>query len=71
MTNWPWVNLLLFFNLQGCWLIGWLRAAFLQPNMTRPTLSELDTRRFDVAIIGAGVNGAAAAQHLAADGYQG
>lgn len=35
----------------------------------RPHLSSLAGRRFDVAVIGAGVNGASAAQHLAADGY--
>ncbi|BBK43332.1 FAD-dependent oxidoreductase [Allostella vacuolata] len=32
-------------------------------------LSTLDGRRFDVAVIGAGVNGASAAQHLQAAGY--
>ena len=36
--------------------------------MRRP-LSELDGRSFAVAVIGAGVNGASAAQHLAAAGY--
>ena len=35
----------------------------------RLPLSELERRTFDVAIIGAGVNGASAAQHLAAAGY--
>src|SRR5580704_10015699 len=35
----------------------------------RQQLSELDGREFDVAIIGAGVNGASAAQNLAAAGY--
>jgi glycerol-3-phosphate dehydrogenase len=35
----------------------------------RLPLSELDRRTFDVAIIGAGVNGASAAQNLAAAGY--
>ena len=35
----------------------------------RAPLAELDGRRFDVAIIGAGVNGASAAQHLAGAGY--
>lgn len=35
----------------------------------RPPLSGLDGRQFDVAIIGAGVNGASAAQHASAAGY--
>ncbi len=35
----------------------------------RHPLSGLDGRSFDVAVIGAGVNGASAAQHLAAAGY--
>ena len=35
----------------------------------RIPLSELSGRSFDVAVIGAGVNGSAAAQHLAAAGY--
>ena len=35
----------------------------------RTPLAELDGRAFDVAVIGAGVNGASAAQHLAAAGY--
>jgi len=35
----------------------------------RRPLGELDGRRFDVAVIGAGVNGASAAQHLAGAGY--
>lgn len=35
----------------------------------RAPLSALDGRSFDVAIIGAGVNGASAAQHLAGAGY--
>jgi len=36
----------------------------------RTTLAELHGRRFDVAVIGAGINGAAAAQELAAAGYR-
>jgi len=36
----------------------------------RPSLRDLDGRRFDVAVIGAGINGASAAQHLAAAGYE-
>lgn len=35
----------------------------------RLPLADLDRRTFDVTIIGAGVNGASAAQHLAAAGY--
>jgi glycerol-3-phosphate dehydrogenase len=35
----------------------------------RPPLSAIDGRRFDVAVIGAGVNGASAAQHVAGAGY--
>jgi glycerol-3-phosphate dehydrogenase len=35
----------------------------------RPPLSALEGRTFDVAVIGAGVNGASAAQHLASAGY--
>src|SRR5918993_3103194 len=38
-------------------------------NVMRAPLSALDGRSFDVAIIGAGVNGASAAQHLAGAGY--
>jgi len=37
--------------------------------MARPSLSSLDGSTFDVAVIGAGVNGSSAAQHLAAAGY--
>lgn len=37
--------------------------------MTGGTLTPLDGRRFDVVIIGAGINGASSAQHLAAAGY--
>jgi glycerol-3-phosphate dehydrogenase len=35
----------------------------------RPSLHGLDGRSFDVIVIGAGINGASAAQHLAAAGY--
>lgn len=35
----------------------------------RPSISTLDGRRFDVVVIGAGVNGASAAQRLAGAGY--
>jgi glycerol-3-phosphate dehydrogenase len=35
----------------------------------RPSLTQLDGSSFDVVVIGAGVNGASAAQHLAAAGY--
>jgi len=38
------------------------------PDMRAP-LVDLDRRTFDVTIVGAGVNGASAAQHLAAAGY--
>jgi glycerol-3-phosphate dehydrogenase len=37
--------------------------------MPRMSLTELDGRSFDVVVIGAGANGASAAQHLAATGY--
>ena len=37
--------------------------------MQRLPLSELEGRTFDVAIVGAGVSGISAAQHLAAGGY--
>lgn len=37
--------------------------------MPRISLSELDGKVFDVAVVGAGANGASAAQHLAAAGY--
>ena len=37
--------------------------------MTRSTLSSLDAYTFDVVVIGSGINGASAAQHLVADGY--
>jgi glycerol-3-phosphate dehydrogenase len=36
----------------------------------RAQLSDLDGGKFDVAVIGAGVNGASAAQHLAAAGFR-
>jgi len=35
----------------------------------RTKVSTLDSRKFDVAVIGGGVNGASAAQHLSAAGY--
>ena len=37
--------------------------------MARQPISELDGREFDVVVIGAGVNGASGAHHLAAEGY--
>lgn len=46
----------------------WRRPAGAWPEMREP-LSALAGRRFDVAVIGAGANGASAAQHLAAAGY--
>ena len=33
-------------------------------------LNNLDGQHFDVAIIGAGINGASAAQHISAAGYR-
>ena len=39
-------------------------------NMILSSIAELDSAHFDVAIIGAGVNGASAAQHLSAAGYR-
>ena len=38
--------------------------------MTETSLESLDGRHVDVAIVGAGINGASAAQHLAAAGYR-
>jgi glycerol-3-phosphate dehydrogenase len=40
-----------------------------EAGMRRP-LQDLNGRRFDVTVIGAGVNGASATQHLAAAGYE-
>ena len=37
--------------------------------MARPKLSTLDAQEFDIVILGAGINGAASAQHLSAAGY--
>ncbi|MDH3741642.1 MAG: FAD-dependent oxidoreductase, partial [Hyphomicrobiales bacterium] len=37
--------------------------------MPNGKLTSLDGQRFDVVIIGAGINGASSAQHLAAAGY--
>lgn len=37
--------------------------------MARQALGQLDGKDFDVAVVGAGLNGVSAAQHLAADGY--
>lgn len=37
--------------------------------MSRPSVTELNDAQYDVAIIGAGINGASCAQHLAAAGY--
>ena len=36
----------------------------------RPRLAELDDSRFDVIVVGGGINGASTAQHLAAAGYR-
>jgi glycerol-3-phosphate dehydrogenase len=36
----------------------------------RPDIADLDGERFDVIIVGGGINGASTAQHLAAAGYQ-
>jgi glycerol-3-phosphate dehydrogenase len=38
--------------------------------MTTPSIGRLDGLHFDVAIVGAGINGASAAQHLGAAGYR-
>ena len=35
----------------------------------RPSLAELDGSRFDVIVVGGGINGASTAQHLEAAGY--
>ena len=42
----------------------------LKTSIPQHGLSELDQAHFDVAIIGAGINGASAAQHLSAAGYR-
>ena len=38
--------------------------------MNRSELSELSDKSFDVIVVGAGINGAGAAQHLVSDGYR-
>ena len=50
------------------WL-GPARAGLIGEGQMRSSLSDLEGRKFDVAVIGAGVNGASAAQHLAGAGY--
>src|SRR5262245_21101172 len=47
-----------------------LNYAMLRETRMRQSLSALESMNFDVAVIGAGVNGASAAQHLAAAGYR-
>ena len=37
--------------------------------MARQSLGALDGKQFDVAVVGAGLNGISSAQHLAAAGY--
>src|SRR5689334_23382587 len=36
----------------------------------RPDIASFDCERFDVVVVGGGINGASAAQHLAAAGYK-
>ena len=36
----------------------------------RPNIASLDGERFDVVVVGGGINGASTAQHLAAAGYK-
>jgi glycerol-3-phosphate dehydrogenase len=36
----------------------------------RPSIAEMDDKRFDVIVVGGGINGASTAQHLAAAGYR-
>jgi glycine/D-amino acid oxidase-like deaminating enzyme len=38
--------------------------------MNRSELSELSDKSFDVIVVGAGINGAGAAQQLVSDGYR-
>ena len=38
--------------------------------MTAPQIKAIDGSHFDVAIVGAGINGASTAQHLSAAGYR-
>lgn len=47
---------------------GWSRESQRGP-VVRKSVGSLDGLRFDVAVVGGGINGTAIAQHLAAEGY--